>query len=112
MWDNEEKKDFLFTEDQLREACQGMYDNGYHYGAGNYSPQPFDLEEYIDELKNPKPVEEETVPITLGHIKRTCGWSKFCDVTGGNHYMLKEWSVSDREVFDVKISHAKQLNLI
>lgn len=32
--------------------------------------------------------------------------------TGSNHYMLKEFIVSDREIFDVKISHAKILNLI
>ena len=108
----EVKKEFLFTEEQLRKAYNGGYDNGHHFGCGNYSPEPFDLEEFIDEIKNPKPVEEDTVPITLGQIKRKCGWSSYCDVTGGNHYMLNEWNPSDREIFDVKVSHAKKLKLI
>lgn len=110
--ENSKKKEFLFTEQQLRKACDGAWQNGQHYGCGNYSPDPFDLEEFIDEIKNPKPIEEDTVPITLGQIKRTCGWSEYCDVTGGNHYMLNEWTVSDREIFDVKVSHAKKLKLI
>ena len=62
-------------------------------------------EQYIE-------VEEETIPITLGLIKNTCGWSEYCDVTGGNHYMLKEWNVEDTEIFHVKKSHAKQLGFI
>lgn len=109
---DDKKKEFLFTEEQLREAYDGGYDNGHHYGCDNYTPEPFDLEDYIENIKNPKPVESETVPITLGQIKAYCGWSRFCDITGGNHYMLNEWTVSDREIFDVKKSHAEELRLI
>lgn len=57
-------------------------------------------------------IDEKTLPITLGMIKATCGWSKFCDVTDSNHYMLNEFSVSDNEIFHVKYSHAKELGLI
>ncbi len=64
---------------------------------------------YAPEIKNK---EEKTIPITLWQIKATCGWSKYCDITGGNHYALKEWSVSDSEVYNVKESHAKQLGII
>lgn len=56
--------------------------------------------------------EEEEIPFTLGSIKAICGWGKFCDVTGGNHYMLKEFTVEGIEVFYVKRKHAKQLGLI
>lgn len=105
-------KKLLFTEEQLRESYNGGYDNGNHNGVGNYTPEPFDLEEFIDEIKNPKPEKEDTVPITLGLIKASCGWSKYCDVTGSNHYMLNEWDVSDKEIFDVKVSHAKKLRLV
>jgi len=41
--------------------------------------------------KNSPKVEEEIVPITYGTIKNTCGWSKWCDVTNGNHYVINEW---------------------
>lgn len=57
-------------------------------------------------------VQEKTIPVSLGMIKEICGWTKYCDVTGANHYMLKEYTVSDRELFDVKRSHAKELGLI
>lgn len=55
---------------------------------------------------------EATIPVTLATIKNTCGWSDFCDVTGANHYALKEWTIEDSEIFNVKISHAKELKLI
>lgn len=59
------------------------------------------------EVKN-----EKKIPITLHTILNTCGWTEYCDVTGGNHYMLREWSVSESEVFWVRESHAKELRLI
>lgn len=58
-------------------------------------------------------VEVETVPITYGQIKRTIGWSRFCDVTGGNHYSINEWGeYQDREIFDVEVEHAEILGFI
>jgi len=65
-----------------------------------------EIQEYLDSLQ-----EEETIPITIATIKSTCGWSKYCDVTGSNHYMLNEFSVSEREIRDVKISQARLLGL-
>lgn len=47
------------------------------------------IEYYIS--KNSPKVVEEKVPITYGTIKNTCGWSKWCDVTNGNHYAINEW---------------------
>ena len=91
---------------------------------------PFDsVETLLDELQNKGlkvveipiedipvhiPIEEiqKTIPVTLATIKATCGWSEYCDVTGSNHYMLNEFSVDDTEIFYVKESHAKQLNLM
>ena len=71
-----------------------------------------ELDSFIFSYINPVEVKEETIPITLASIRNTCGWSKYCDVTGGNHYMLNESSVEDYEIFHVKISDAKKLNLI
>jgi hypothetical protein len=70
-----------------------------------------DLDDWFENKYN-KPEIEETIPVTLGIIRNKCGWNEYCDVTGSNHYMLKEFTVSDREIFDVKVSHAKLLNLI
>lgn len=81
-----------------------------------------ELQKVLSEIDNEKALiiknylesteEEEEVPITLYTIKNTCGWSKFCDITGANHYMLKEWTVPDKEIFYVKKSHAEKLNLL
>lgn len=49
------------------------------------------IEYYIS--KNSPKVVEEKIPITYGTIKNTCGWSKWCDVVGGNHYMV--WDCGD-----------------
>lgn len=108
--DRETDEKFLFTEKQLREAYNGGLDN---CKSDFYETQPFDLEEFIYKIKNPNiEEEEETIPITLGQIKATCGWSRYSDITGANPYMLNEWDPNDREIFDVKISHAKKLNII
>jgi hypothetical protein len=78
-----------------------------HEMALSDCPDYYNIDEQYIEVE-----EEETIPITLGLIKNTCGWSEYCDVTGGNHYMLKEWNVEDTEIFHVKKSHAKQLGFI
>jgi hypothetical protein len=57
--------------------------------------------------------DEETVPITFFQIKNGPGWSKYCDVAGGNHYAISEgYNPNDREIFDVKRKHARELGLI
>lgn len=57
--------------------------------------------------------EEETVPITYGLIKATVGWSRFCDVTGKNHYAINEFGdYPMNEVFDIPLSQAKTLEFI
>lgn len=69
------------------------------------------LNEYLESLK-PKP-KEKTIPITYGLIKATCGWSRWCDVTDGNHYAIKEWGEFEPgETFYITESQAKQLNFI
>lgn len=77
----------------------------------------FDGNSYTSDVKvtvvlDEKKEDEKTIPVTLATIKATCSWSKFCDVTGGNHYALNEFTISDSEIFDVKESHANELNLI
>lgn len=57
--------------------------------------------------------EEETLPITYGLIKTKVGWSRFCDVTGKNHYAINEWGdYPMTEVFDIPLSQAKTLGFI
>lgn len=68
-----------------------------------YELQKLQLDEVIE--------EEKTIPVTIATIKNTCGWSKYCDITDANHYMLKEWNVADSEIREVKLSHAKELGL-
>lgn len=58
-------------------------------------------------------VEEENIPITYGLIRNTFGWPKFCDVTGGNHYMVNEWGhPDDSTIYKITISQAKELGII
>jgi len=48
------------------------------------------IEDYIKD-NSKKEIVEEKIPITYGTIKNTCGWSKWCDITNGNHYAINEW---------------------
>jgi hypothetical protein len=87
-----------YTEEDLRKA----YTKGFLDRQDNqFHDMDELLDEYIESL-NPKPVEEKTIPITYGMIRGTVGWLKFCDVTGDNHYAVKEWGhPSDNEIYEI-----------
>jgi len=99
-----------YTEEDLRNAFRAGFVKGTY--PSYFSGEP-DEEEWIEKYTKEPEEEEETVPITLGMIKLTCGWSEYCDVVkGANPYMLSEWSVDDTEIFNVKVSDAKELGFI
>lgn len=57
--------------------------------------------------------EEKTIPVTYGIIKARVGWSRFCDVTGGNHYAINDHGEpNDRQLYEVTLKHAKKLGII
>lgn len=98
----------------IRDAFRAGEVRGAFDAHNNYFDSPLDENEYVEDFFNKDKINEEDekyTKITLGMIKATCGWSKFCDVTGGNHYMLNEWTVDDDELFEVKYKHLKELGL-
>lgn len=101
-----------YTEEDLRLAFQAGSERGAFIQSGSYFDAPLDEDEYIESLK-PQLKEEKEIPITYGLIKATCGWSRFCDITGGNHYAVNEFGDYEaNEVFYITESQAKQLNFI
>ena len=100
----------LYTENDLREAFRAGRVKGIY---PSYMQGEMGEDEWIVYYTKEPIIEEKTVPITLGMIRMTCGWSRYCDVVkGANPYMLNEWTVEDCEIFNVKISDAKKLGLI
>lgn len=97
-----------YTEEDLREA----FIEGFFTREDNsYDDLVEALNEYLESLK--PQIKEKTIPITYGLIRATCGWSKWCDVTGGNHYAINEWGEFEPgETFYITESQAKQLNFI
>lgn len=56
--------------------------------------------------------EPKNVPVLYYTIKNSIGWSRWCDVTGGNHYALKEgYNPKDNEVFYCTPSQAIKLGI-
>lgn len=80
-----------YTEEDIRKA----YTSGF-YGRQDNNFEDLDtlIENYLESLKE-TPKEVETIPVTYGMIKQTVGWSRFCDVVGGNHYAINEWGHPD-----------------
>lgn len=98
-----------YTEEDIRKAFQAGHERGVFDGNNNYFDAPLDEDEYIESL-NPKPIQEKIIPVTYGMIKATCGWNKFCDVTGGNHYEIKEFGhPSDSEIYHVTKKQYEEL---
>lgn len=97
-----------YTKEDLREAFRAGVSLGSH---NSYFDTPLNEDEYIESL-NPKE-EEERIPITYGLIKATFGWSRFCDITNGNHYAIAEHGhPEDMEVYYITKSQAKELNIL
>ena len=67
---------------------------------------------YVSNKLYKKQQKEKTIPITAGFIMYICGWKEFCYITGAEHLLFETFTIPDNVVFDVKISHAKMLNLI
>lgn len=102
-----------YTEEDLRKAYeQGAKD--YHRSSKTLTDfLSYDVDEYMDIINLPLVIEEKEIPITYGLIKATCGWGKWCDVTGGNHYTINEFGDYPlNEVFYITETQAKQLNFI
>lgn len=60
-----------------------------------------------------KPEEQRNIPVLFFTIKNDIGWSKWCDITGGNHYALNEgYCPNLNEVFYCTKSQAEQLGVI
>lgn len=65
-----------------------------------------------DEIEEKEKEEEKTIPLSYGVIKVTCGWSKFCDVTGNNHYAINEFGdFEEKHNFYVSKTQLSQLGL-
>jgi len=99
-----------YIEEDLRKA----FEAGSSYGShDSYFDKPLDEDEYIDSLKEKVEKDNETIPITYGLIKATCGWSKFAEVCDKNVYAINEYGdYEPNEVFYITEIQAKQLNFI
>jgi len=111
----------LYTEEDLRDAFRA----GQAFGADEMAEsEGYNLENnpnscenewvkiFISQKLNKKIEEEEKFSFTLQYIKAKCGWDKFCDVTGYNHYALNEFSISESELFSITKSHAIELGFL
>lgn len=101
-----------YTKDELFKIAE-MIDNAYRpYTSGNIHAYNI-ISDIIENGMPKEEVEEETIPITYGFIRNTFGWPKFCDVTGGNHYMVNEWGhPDDSTIYKITISQAKELGIM
>jgi hypothetical protein len=96
----------LYTEDSLRLAFRAGVLKGGH---GSYYDAPLDEDEYIQSLNPIK--KEEIVEVPYFWIKNNIGWSEFCDITGNNHYAIKEFGEPTWDL-EVTISDAKKIGYI
>jgi hypothetical protein len=98
-----------YTEEDLREAFRAGRVDGANQ---SYFDKPLDEDEYIESLKQVE-LEEETIVVTYDIIKYGCGWSRFCDIAGYNHYAINDYGDFDKGTkFELTVSKAKELRLI
>ena len=96
----------LYTVDDLRLAFRAGVLKGSH---DSYYDAPLDEDEYIQSLN---PIEkEEIVEVPYYWIKNNIGWCEFCDITGGNHYAIKEFGEPTWDL-EVSISDAKKMGYV
>lgn len=90
----------------------GVFDSNMDSDVINDVERYFD--DYLDNLKKSKETKEEkTIKIYYSWIKYNCGWSKYCDITGSNHYAINEFGEpDDDEYYEVTLTEAKELGYI
>lgn len=97
----------VYTEEDLRQAFKAGWLSGKN--DDNYFDKPLDEDEYIQSLN---PIEkEEIINVPYFWIKNNIGWYKFCDITGGNQYAIKEFGEPTWDL-EVSISNAKRIGYI
>ena len=97
----------LYTEEDLRQAFKAGWLSGKN--DDNYFDKPLDEDEYIQSLN---PIEkEEIIYIPYFWIKNNIGWSKFCDITGGDKNGLELFGEPTWDL-EVTISEAKKIGYI
>lgn len=77
-----------------------------------YSPDEL-LEVFVASetfLAPPEPDPLMSVPLWL--IKEKCGWGRWCEVVGGNEWMLNEYLVAPNQTFDATKSQLSKLGII
>jgi len=99
-----------FTIDDLRRAFQAGSERGAFDANHNYFDAPLDEDEYIESITNVEKIVIQTIPVTYSLIKITVGWSRFCDVTGYNHYTINEFGdFDDNHKFNITLPEWNEL---
>ena len=109
-----ETEEKLYTKEDLKVAYQAGHSNtGYDFDWGASYQLLTEFDEWFESWKRKDDeVEEVKLSFPLWLIREKCGWSKWCDVTGNNHYMLNEYSVHNDTTFYCTRSQAEKLGLI
>lgn len=113
MEDEEEvKEEVKYTLQDLKHAYRaGVFDSQMDSHIADDIDSAFD--DYLENLNKSNEVKEKTIKIPYSWIKYNCGWSKYCDITGSNHYAIKEYGEPDEdEYYEVTLTEAKQLGYI
>lgn len=99
-----------YSREDLKNAYKaGVFDSQMDSHIVDDIDNAFD--EYLSRLE--KTVEEPMLKIYYVWIKYNCGWSKFCDITGGNHYAINEFGeFDDNDSFDISLSQAERLGYV
>ncbi len=104
----------MYSIEDLKHAYKaGVFDSQIDSHIADDIDNAFD--EYVRDLESQrnKVEEEPTFRIYYAWIKYNCGWSRYCDVTGGNHYAINEFGeFDDNHSFTITQSEAKQLGYI
>jgi len=91
----------------LREAFRAGLESGKHE---SYFDKPLDEDEYIESIFKIEEIIEDTIRVSYKNIRLSCGWYKFCDITGNNHYAVNDYGIDDSETFNIPLSQYKKLD--
>lgn len=100
--------EYKYSIDEFIDIVEGFREIGATHLKLSYQDYGNPLIDLFEETEQ----EQQEIPITYSYVKRIIGWSRFCDITGRNHYAINEFGgYPDNEIFYVTEEQARKLNI-
>jgi hypothetical protein len=86
-----------YTEEDMKAAYEAATDSASFDYMNDSIDQAVPFEEWLEDYNLPSEESAQQLSFPWWLVKKTCNWSGWCDVTGGNHYAMQEFGELEKD---------------